>query len=268
MQRHGEGVRRHAPHLTASFSVHSTTWPAGNVGRRLGEVEVVGQGEGLRQRHSARAQHGEEGFGTGDGGQRGDGLPARASSGTRAPSRATASAASCRVARWPCANAGCSPLCNTRSQCRGHGSRKGPAGSIQPLPTPRSSKTHTSTSRPRARCCRPSSHTTTSVAGCAASSARAACARRRATTTGTPVLRWISAGSSPTSRRIAVRQHLAAVVGVAAIAARHHADMPAARTEVPRHGHDHGRLARAPGDHVADDDDRHRDAIRAQPADR
>ncbi len=64
---------------------------------------------------------------------------------------------------------------------------------------PRSSKTMTCTSRASARCCSPSSATSTSTSAWAAHRPRAASMRRRATHTGARVRRRISSGSSPTS---------------------------------------------------------------------
>ncbi len=72
----------------------------------------------------------------------------------------------------------------------------------------------------------------------------------------------ISAGSSPTSRGSLSSQHFAAVVRAPAVAARHHAHLPArARPDDCTIGHHYRCLAGAARDHVADHDHRHRDAF-------
>jgi hypothetical protein len=94
-----------------------------------------------------------------------------------------------------------------------------------------------------------------------ASSARAASARLRATNTGTPSQLVTSSGSSPTSAGVAVRRPPRRSPSVAAVAARHHAHLQAARVRCRTTRHHHRRLARAAGDHVADHDDGHRHAL-------
>ena len=191
------------------------------------------------------------------------------SSGTRLPSarrgiaapgaRATHRTHAMPSRRCPCAAPG--------RRAGGQGSRSGPAGSSQPLPTPRSSNTQISMSRASARCCRPSSQTMTLRARVRGQQ----CARRHrcGAAPRTPARRSCArpAAARRRPRRRGCRRSTSRQSdGAAAVAARDHAGGEAARAQVLDQRHHHRRLAGAAGDHVADDDHRHGGAAGPRPA--
>ena len=176
------------------------------------KVVVVGQRQRVEPQAGV-AQHGEEALRVADAGRGDDALAAQARPARRVGrSRRATSAASAAAPAQRCAGAACraSAVVGAARRCRvtscasrrraGSGSRSGPAGSSQPLPTPRSSNTqHLDVARQRVVLQAVVGDDHVDVADGAAQQRAAAATRSRPTHTGTPVRGAISSGSSPTS---------------------------------------------------------------------